>query len=124
MTQCIGTASSGEPCPAPATEESEYCLFHDPARIDKARAARLAGGFARKLPESGEYPGEIKGIDDVLKWLNCTLADTWKQQNSDKRSKSLSSLLRIAIETLEGSDVDKRLTQLEELIYANNKKTN
>ena len=121
MTQCNQTTSNGEQCTAPATEGSGYCLFHDPERIDKAQAARLAGGFARKLPESGAYPGEIKSIEDVLRWLNATLEDTWKQQNSDKRSKSLSSLLRIAIETLEGSDVDKRLSQLEELIYANAK---
>ena len=119
--QCQSKTVTGEVCQADAGP-SCFCYFHDPANAEKAKAARLEGGLHRQTPKSSEYPGAIKGMNDVVTWVNASLQDTWRQENSDRRSKSLSSLLRIAIEALEGSEIDKRLTQLEELIYANSKK--
>ena len=115
--QCQSKTISGEVCQADAGP-SGYCYFHDPANAHKAEVARLKGGYHRITPKSSKFPGTIKGLDDVVTWVNAALLDTWQQENSDRRSKSLSSLLRIAIEALEGSELDRRMTRLEELIYA------
>jgi len=121
MENCKAQSKKGEPCLSPATSTG-YCFMHSEQHSQAADEARHLGGLHRQTPKSSEYPGSIKGLNDVVTWVNAALEDTWRQENSDRRSKSLSSLLRIAIEALEGSEIDKRLAQLEELIYANPKK--
>jgi hypothetical protein len=124
MDTCKSLNAAGEPCMAPAGNNG-YCFWHDEKAKESCDAARVLGGINRKIAKSDqEYPGDIKESSDIIRWINCALSDVWLFGNSERRSKSIASLLRIALDALEASDTSKRLAQLEELIYANNKKAN
>ena len=124
MESCKSLKANGEPCMAPAGP-SGYCFWHNEEAKESCDAARVLGGINRKMPKSDqEYPGEIKESSDILRWINCALSDVWLFGNSERRSKAIASLLRICLDALAASDTDKRLSQLEELIYANRKTKN
>ena len=120
MTDCKGITPSGEQCRLKAGEGSEYCLWHDtdPQKQAEAQALRSLGGQHRKTPMSSENPGEINSLDDVVRWARAALDDTWNQDNSDRRSRALSSLFRVITEALKEGDLSKRMTRMEELLNA------
>lgn len=115
---CPEKNSLGQPCQA-APGKSGYCFWHDPGREKDRDAARLRGGFRRKVPKTtGETPPDISSIQDVLLWTNAVLKDEAAQENSHQRSRTIAALLRIALEGVQVGDFEKRLENLEALIHA------
>jgi len=118
MNTCKGFISeTGEPCPAPAGEDG-FCLFHSEDRREEAAAARRLGGLHRRPAKaSTESPGELNTLDDLRRWLNATLQDTWELDNSVRRSSALSGLLKLSTEVVGQSTLNREISELKELIH-------
>jgi hypothetical protein len=63
--------------------------------------------------ETNSSPGKIETSKDLLAWLNAILEDTWAQENSTRRSKTIGYLLNVTAKHLAYTETDERLDRLE-----------
>jgi hypothetical protein len=100
---------------------SDFCFSHEPQLRQKRSAARLKGGFNRRtaVRVSGDTPITIASMADVLKLINCVIADSWQQDNSAARSRVLLSCASVAIEALTMGEFERRLAALENREHGN-----
>jgi hypothetical protein len=100
-------------CKAYATTGSDYCFMHGGSV--EAKAARLKGGLHRSpvARVSGDVPIVIASMEDVLKLINATIADSWQLENSPARSRVLLACASTAIEALQVGEFERRLQALE-----------
>ena len=73
-TQCTATTQEGRRCRQwTTTNESGFCLFHDPARIAERRAAQSKGGINGGLPVLPDglppRPRTLADLTDYLSWI-------------------------------------------------------
>lgn len=123
MGTCQATTKNGQPCGANALAGSPFCFWHSPDRERDVLKAQTKGGYRRKTPAGvTEFPGEISDMKGVLVWINTLLRCSWEAENSDKRTRALTSLLRLAVESLQVSDIEARL-ELLEAMYERQKST-
>ncbi len=114
MKHCTAKNRKGNPCRGYPIAGSNYCFAHDPQRKQERGIARRKGGLNRRTkPSKSGYPGDIAKLADILFWLNRTLVDTWQQENSLQRSRTIGSLLGIARKILVDSEIEERLLLVE-----------
>lgn len=111
---CQAKNKRGKPCGGFAITGSKYCFAHDPSQARKRAKARKQGGINRKTPKRTlNYPGEISKTKDVVPWVNAALEDTWAQENSSQRSRTIGYLLGVAMKALEVGELEERLDEIE-----------
>lgn len=67
MASCKGVTAAGTSCRRPPSRDSEYCLAHDPARVDEHAEASRAGGVARHDPETLGFKAEVRELMAALR---------------------------------------------------------
>ena len=114
--RCRAKNSRKERCGGYAVKGSRYCFTHDPTRGKQRAEARKLGGHNRQTAKTaGDYPGDVDSAGDVLRILNATLLDTWEQENSAQRSRTIGYLLGVALKALEVGELEHRLETLEQI---------
>jgi hypothetical protein len=116
---CKAIKANGEPCESAAWEGSDFCLWHNDELKEQQHEARVKGGTNRRTTATSPWPGPIETASDLMTIINISLQDAFQMEAGERRQRSISSLLRIALDALPIVDVDARLRILENLIYAN-----
>ncbi len=65
--QCNGTTKGGAACKRPPSRDSEYCLAHDPARVEDHAAISLAGGLARQDEGATSLKAEVRELMEAMR---------------------------------------------------------
>ena len=98
--KCKAKKTDGTRCGANA-KDSGYCFTHDPASGAARAAARKLGGARNRIGHVGNaenIPAHVRSIDDVLKVLDYSLAETIPLENSiQKHYDKLSARERFAL---------------------------
>ena len=116
---CKATNKSGEPCKGHCMPDSEYCLFHDPARAAERAKARQQGGMARHGRTIGPVSAEPKpafsvaSIEGVQALLGKAVSDCMRCEPSLARARTLAALCGVALKVFEVSELEQRLTAIE-----------
>ncbi len=107
----------GSPCGAPPIHGSSRCFMHDPRQAEKRARARRAGGTNRRTPRARSIPEatSVRTISEIRTHLEAALADTFLQENSAQRSRTIGYLLGLAVKILEVGDFEERIEALEAL---------
>ena len=121
---CKATSKTGAPCGAFTVTGSDYCFNHDPASAAKRAAARSKGGKARTGRAYSPIPGDdpivaIRTLADVQEFLEWTMRDLLTMEKSIKRTNSLASLIRIAVDLTTQTELAERITALEQRLDNN-----
>lgn len=116
---CQATTASGEPCQMSPLTDSDFCWTHDPARaVDRAAARKRGGQNSSRAGLVGVSvePVRLRTVEDVRTLLEDVVADTLALANSNARSRTLASLLTLALKALEVGELEERLVALEILL--------
>lgn len=116
---CQATTRAGRQCAAYVVAGSIYCFAHDPTLRETRTAARRSGGQARagrKITTGNTQPREIKNVGDVLTLLGETVGDVLTLENSLARAQTIARLALAMVKCFEVSELEQRLTALEERI--------
>jgi hypothetical protein len=126
MTQqrCNGTNRAGERCNGKALPGSDYCIAHDPAKVVAITEARRKGGAARsnrararrEMVNAALSPGELQGLIAV------TLKAVLSESKSPGIGQAVASLARAAVAVREATELEERLTRLEETAGLNERR--
>lgn len=119
--RCIARRTDGKPCGAAAAADSDYCLWHDPAKTVKAAEARHKAGKAkagRDLTPSGDAhsPIILATPADALAILERGMNDLLKLENSVARARAVFAGVAAFAKLYETSVQEARLTAIEERI--------
>jgi hypothetical protein len=90
---------------------------HDPDKAEERAEARRLGGLNRRRRKRSEKPVShlsLRTPDAVLRLLETAALDTLCLENSIARSRALAYLSGQALQAIEASDLEARLSQLEE----------
>lgn len=97
--------------------DSVYCFTHDPGKSRVRTKARRLGGHNRKTPRGAEVLDvHVDTLDGIRAVLSAAVSDTLLQENSSQRSRSLASLLAVALKCLEVGDLEARLAIVEQRV--------
>lgn len=114
---CVATNGQGEPCQAAPLTDSEFCFTHDPSRaLERANARRRGGrnsSRAGSVVGSLVQPVQLRSMAAIQAQLEAVVTDTLHQANSAQRSRTLGSLLSLAMKALEVGELEGRLAALE-----------
>lgn len=101
----------------PRVTDSLYCFAHAPERAQDRAKARKQGGNNRQTPHAPTGAREsvsLRDVPSIQLLLERVTADTLVQENSERRSRAMGSLLAIALRVLEVGGIEERLAALEE----------
>ena len=114
---CSFIKKNGERCQARKMAGEEFCYFHSPQVVVERADARRRGGLRRHgdKGETGSYV--IKSPQDILGILEDAINDTLALGNTTSRAKAVGYLCQIILKGFEVTEIENRLTALEERIY-------
>jgi len=97
-------------------EGRDYCYFHDPGTSEKRRESRRLGGHKRHGVDldSPRPDVTLETAGDCLTYLAVAVADCLMSGPSLSRARALAYVLSTAVRTIEITEVERRLTILEE----------
>lgn len=122
--RCKGKTKSGKRCSANALKGSKYCFYHDPARKNDLRAAQSKGGkTSNKWPGVLFLPAEtpdvdLKTPDDVRLLISDTISRLRRGEVHPDIASKIGYLAQVGLRSLEQSELEKRISKLEEKIIA------
>ncbi len=116
-TTCTFIKKNGERCQARKLTGSDFCYFHSPQVVVARAEARRRGGLHRygDKGETGSYV--IKSSRDVLTILEDAINDVCALGNTAGRAKTIGYLCQIILKGFEVTEIENRLSALEEKIY-------
>jgi len=118
-TLCQATTKGGQPCSCYALAGSEFCFWHAPEAAEARKLARVKGGQARQgrsgvLRDGRGVSLPLKSMADVVQLLEKAVGDVLVLENSISRARAVGYLCSVAVKALEVSDLEERITRLEE----------
>ena len=116
---CRALRTDGSPCGMAPLRESEFCLSHDPERIEEAQEARRLGGVRRRRETIVSAAFDFEGLDSIPKirrLIEVAAVDTLGLENSVARNRTLASLATAAVGLLEKGGFEERLAALESVM--------
>jgi len=108
-----------EGCKAKVMKSSEFCYFHNPELADKRRESQISGGKGRlKLTRA---KSKVMTMDDIKKTLSRAIREL-ENSNYDvvARSRAIGYLSGVLVTTLQVSDFEKRISELEKNLLLSN----
>ena len=115
--RCKATNQRGEPCAAYSGANSDFCFWHDPARVQDRAKARRSGGqsrHGRKIGVTGDNAKvSVKTMQDVVGLLEQAVNDALSLENSLQRARTVGSLASVIIRALEFATLEERVVALE-----------
>lgn len=114
---CSFIKKNGERCQARKLTDSEFCYFHSPQVVVERAEARRRGGLHRHggKGETGSYL--IKSPRDVLTILEDAINDAVGLEQTTGRAKTIGYLCQVILRGFEVTEMENRLTALEEKVY-------
>ncbi len=104
---------TGLPCRASRFKSSKVlCIFHCPEDLKLRQQMSQKGGFGRFQRPLDLKDFKVKGIADIKTLLEATLTSVGKGDKTIP-ARDLAHLSKIYLETVEKTDMEKRLRQLE-----------
>lgn len=129
MPHCKAKKADGSPCRAKAQSGRDFCFFHDPKKVDEARAAQAKGGSRqpKSLTELTPWRPEVivdgdtliyrkPATTDVVNLLADTIDDVRVGRLDPRVANSVGYLANIIIRALETEALEERLAALEEAV--------
>jgi hypothetical protein len=117
---CTAKKEDGTSCRAPAQSGSAFCVFHDPGAADLRQAARRSGGVNRNRPTAVLSPEvadpKLETVTDVAGLLADTICRVRKGELDPRIANAVGYLAGVMIRALEGSDIERRIAELEETL--------
>jgi hypothetical protein len=121
--QCEFIKESGEKCGANSLRNDKFCFMHsDDPEIIKIRQKSLSegGSNSRKKYEPLIDEVDLENNADILFLIKKLIEETRGDKISTKKTTAIGYLLNIAIKALEQSDIEKRLSTIENAIKRQN----
>ena len=111
---CHATTKRGTPCQAPAMAGSPFCSFH--ANPDRAaELGRMGGRKNRHYVETEEITISPPSTpEDIKTLLSQAMVDVRKKKLDPRTAHTLTYMSSILLKAIDGTDVHRRLTRLEE----------
>ena len=119
IVQCLGTRTDGQPCAAPS-EEGGYCFWHDPQRHKEMIEASRKGGSRKALPLPEGLP---PGSEMARGLLASVIAAVLEGALDHTTARTVAYILQVERRIAEGSELERKLATLEELIHNSNGRT-
>lgn len=116
--RCQAKTKNGRRCGGFATEDSNFCFTHDPAREDERAEAHRRGGENRpRAIHPLAYPTDVdvKTAGGLLSLMEHTIKDTWTLETSVARGRTIGYLAQVQKGILEVGQLEDRVKKLEEL---------
>jgi hypothetical protein len=111
---CRGTTKAGAPCRGIA-QANGWCLMHDPARRDDARAAQASGATARnKLVAIHGRRQNLDSVPALVRFTSGVVLDVVDGTLSPDIARVALYGASIQRQLLEASDLEARLRALED----------
>ena len=116
--RCAHVSANGAGCLANALRDSEYCFYHDPRpEIVAKRLKAAAKGTKNSKRMDGLSSWSSRSIS-TMEELKTALSDLFNAgmsgEISTQRLAALSSVANALRAVIEGSDLEKRISELEE----------
>ena len=116
--RCKADTKRGKPCGAWAVNGSDFCFWHDPARVEERRAARAKGGKARHarcIGNAGDVEAvAIESAADTLPILAEAINAVRGLENSIARGRCIGYLCGVVIKAFEVTELEARVAVLEQ----------
>jgi hypothetical protein len=109
----------------PAIGGGKYCFTHSPRHGQARKEAHALGGQRTRADHGSEpeaLPLAARSMADVLKILDYTLAEIKPLENSIIRARALVAIVSTYAEMLEKSELEQRITALENALLERIKK--
>jgi len=111
--ECKSQTINGRACGANAQTGSNYCYRHDPINKEKSLLASKRGGENRRLQEVFGEPVKIESANDVKTFLGIVINSIWTGRAPVQAGTALGFLTRCWLDAYETSELEKRLTEVE-----------
>lgn len=137
--QCKATRTDGAPCRAEAAKGKDYCLFHDPDKVELMTAARRAGSDANaqrierdrpvsQAPAAKPWRGLAKEVTtletaepvEVAVLIGDTIDQVRTGEISPQVANSIGYLAQILVKVFETVELEERLKTVEDHIRRQN----
>lgn len=115
--RCNFIKPDGNQCEANAMENSQYCFSHNPETAEEKKAAVIKGGLSPKKNTLDLPPVEIKSVQDVVKLLEDTINRVRGGEMPTNTANCVGYLGGHIIRALETSEIEKRLEELEKIVF-------
>ncbi len=116
--RCSFIKQNNQQCQAQALKQSSYCFTHDPNKSEERSLAVRKGGLAKKrILLDNQEEIIIKDSKDAKNFLSKLIDAVWRGKiPATPVANTLGFLVRCFLDAYEKSDLEKRITKLEEKI--------
>ena len=113
--KCQGITKGGSRCGRPVLAGRPFCLMHDPASTDVRREAGRKGGHARSnaARAAKAMPAALTS-DELLVTLSRAIDKVEKGELDPGPANAISSLARAMNSIRETTEIERRLSELEQ----------
>jgi hypothetical protein len=116
---CAATTKRGAPCRAYPVDGSPYCNSHNEAVRERTEAARRLGGQRRRRHHAPPPDAvSLRTVEDALALLERAAGDALRLDTGVARVRALVQCAVAAVGILESTEIEERLTRLEEALNA------
>jgi hypothetical protein len=115
--QCDAIARSGQPCASPAMPGSRWCWTHDPATLERRRAAARLGGKARSNRERAkrQFVGADLTSDELKGILAGCISKVLRGQIESNVANAVASLVKTYIAVGAIAELEALQGEIEQL---------
>jgi hypothetical protein len=115
---CSATKPDGSKCQAAAIPRSQFCFFHDPSKADRRREAQAQGGRQNRIKTLDPSVPDVNLRDgrDATALISQTINQVRRGEIDPRVANSIGYLANILIKSVERSELETRIEQLEAAI--------
>lgn len=113
---CKTIRDNGELCRAAPLQDAEHCLMHSAEHAEQVQEGRRLGGQHRRrevLVACTYDFGGLRTADDIRRFLEVTVLQTFMLPNTVGRNRTLAYLAQVGVRLLECSEHETRLDDIE-----------
>ena len=122
MSDCKFIKPDGEQCRAKAMKGSDYCFTHNPDTQTEKHLAVVKGGLNSKRVKLDLEPLSIKTPQEVSMLLEDTINKVRSGEIPPNIANTIGYLAGHALKSLEMTDLKDKVTELEAVIIARQKR--
>ena len=111
---CQAVRKDGQPCRAPAQPGVTLCLWHDPDRVEAARAARSQGAVAAgKVRALDGRRRKLETAGSLAKFMGTLIHDVLDGRTAPDTARVVVYAISVQRQIIEAADIEPRLAALE-----------
>jgi hypothetical protein len=113
--RCKFVKPNGEQCQSWAINGSDYCFWHSSKKKGKAASSKGGRQGKRKVVDKSDL--SLRSLNEVVELLELTINEVRTGKIDVRIANSVGYLGGILIKALENSDLDERLSKLEQKVF-------